>query len=290
MAISDRLIPAGSDLAMGGKQNIVNPVTSGQQGPTGQVGKYVTNASRLRRNTIPRVMEFPRWTEYMPNPQEWRMAIKAFIEVHTTISGLDKGITNELVETQQGRNNRTQYEAGNAVEAQSSINHTSVDKHGKYFQNMLTAWIRYGCCDPHTGHPGIASFGKNPPDHLPDMYSMTCLYIEPDAYQRHAVNAWYQTNMIPRSNGPDIGDRDPNQGPQTVELSIDFTSQQDTTWGVVELANRELDRMKLGGMQPWARKAWKDKVDAKVDGTVGGYYNVASELDPAKFPPQPVSK
>lgn len=279
MSIQDRLISPNQGIHMGGTQNIVNPFTSGQQGPVGQVGKYVTNASRLRRGVIPRVMEFPHWVEYMPNPQIWRMAIKSFIEVHTTMSGLDKGLTAEYVETQQGRNNRIQYEAGNVVEAQSSINHTTVDKHGKVYQNMLTAWLRYGVCDTETGHPGIAAINPNVPDHLPDMYSMTTLYLEPDAFLRKVVNAFWETNMAPRTNGPDIGDRDPNQGPQTNELSIDFTSQQDTTWGVMQLAQRELERMKLHGLRPMERKAYMDSVKADVDATPGGYYNVASDLE-----------
>ena len=283
MSIEDRLIAESEGFHMGGTQNIVNPFTSGQQGPVGQLGKYVTNASRLRRGVIPRVFEFPRWVEYMPNPAIWRMAIKSFIEVHTTISGLDKGLTADYVETQQGRNNRVQYEAGTVTEAQSSINHTTVDKHGKVYQNMLTAWLRYGVCDPETGNPGIGAINENVPDHLPDMYSLTTLYLEADAFQRKVVNAFYETNMAPRSNGPDIGDRDPNTAPQTNELSIDFTSQQDTTWGVVQLAQRELERMKLHGLRPMERKAWMDSVNPDVDATQGGYFNVASDLESARL-------
>lgn len=279
MSIQDRLIAPTTGFSLGGVQDMVNPFSAGQNGPVGQVGKYVNNAHHLRRNVIARVMQFPRWIEYMPNPAIWRQAIKTFIEVHTNITGLDKGLTAEYVETQQGRSNRMHYDAGNVVEAQSSITHTTPDKFGKVYQTMLTGWLRLGVCDPETGHPGIAAINPNVPDHLPDMYSMTVLYFEPDAYQRKVVSAWYQTNMAPRSNGPDIGERDLNTGPQVNELSIDFTSQQDTSWGAIQLAQAELTRMKLYGLRPMERKAWMDRVNADVDATAGGYMNVASELE-----------
>lgn len=273
-----RIIDPSEGYHLGGSQNMVNAFEAGQMGPTGQIGKYVNNTTHLRRNVIARVMEFPRWVEYMPNPAIWRRAIKSWIETHSTIEGLDKGLSAEYVETVQGRNNRTQFDGGNVTEAQSSISHNGVDKHGKVFQNLFTAWLRYGVCDPETGHPGIAAINSSVEDFLADMFSMTVLYIEPDAYQRKAVNAWWCTNMAPRSNGQDVGSRDPNQGPQSNELSIEFTSQQDTTWGVMELANRELERMKLYGLRPMERKAWMEAVKGDVDATTGGYFNVADEL------------
>lgn len=285
MALTDRLVLPDQGLHVdGGKYDMVNPFNSGQNGPVGQVGKFVTNAHRLRRNVIARVMEFPKWVDYMPNPAIWRQAIKSFIEVHSTISGLDKTLSHEAVQTQQGRNNRIQYEAGMVTEAISSVTHTTPDKHGKVFQNMLWAWLTYGIMDKDTGHPGIAAINNNVPDFLPDMYSMTVLYIEPDAYQRKAQNAFWLTNMIPEAAGQDTGDRDPNTGPQTNELSITFTSQQWTGWGAMQAADLELERMKLYGLRPYARKLWltpsqqTDGINPDVNATSGGYRTVSDEF------------
>lgn len=285
MSIKERLILPDQGLHLdGGKYQMVNPFTSGQNGPVGQHGKFVTNASRLRRNVIPRVMEFPRWVDFMPNPSVWRMAIKSFIEVHTTVTGLDKTLNAEYVTTQQGRNNRQQYEAGLVTEAISSITHTTPDKDGKVFQNMLMAWLIYGVCDPNTGHPGIAALNPNVPDFLPDMYSMTVLYFEPDAYLRKPVNAWWMTNMAPETAGQDIGEKDPNAGPQINELSINFTGQQWTGWGAMAAAEKELERMKLYGLRPMTRKLWLtpsqqyDGINPDVDATAGGARSVADEF------------
>ena len=284
-AIKERLVQPNQGFHIdGGSYDMVNAFGSGQNGPVGQVGKFVTNAHRLRRNVIARVMEFPRWVDYMPNPSIWRQAIKSFIEVHTTITGLDKTLSHEAVQTQQGRNTRVQYEAGLVTEALSSVTHTTPDKYGKVFQNMLAAWLIYGLCDPQTGHPGIAAINPNVPDHLPDMYSLTVLYIEPDAYQRKAQNAWWLTNMIPETAGQDIGERDPNAGPQTNELSISFTSQQWTGWGPMQAAQSELERMKLYGLRPMERKLWltpsqqNDGINPDVNATQGGFNTVSDEF------------
>lgn len=93
-------------------------------------------------------MEFPRWWITCRTLQMWRQAIKSFIEVHSEITGLDKTLSHAAVETQQGRNNRTQYEAGLVTEALSSVTFTTPDKLGKVYQNMLWAWLVYGVCDP----------------------------------------------------------------------------------------------------------------------------------------------
>lgn len=283
--IRDRImLPGQGTHTDGGNYIQTSPFDSGQNGPTGQVGKFVTNAHHLRRNVIARVMEYPRWVQYMPQPRVWMMAIKSFVEVHSLITGLDKTLTHDPVATQQGRNNRTQYEGGMVTEAQSSITHTSPDKHGKVFQNLFRAWLIYGIMDFETGHPGIAALNPNVPDHLPDMYSMTVLYMEPDAYQRRPVNAWWCTNMIPETAGQDIGERDPNTGPQTNELSISFTSQQWTGWGAMKAAETELERMRLHGLRPMTRKLWltpgqqQEGINKDVEGTPGGYNYVASEF------------
>lgn len=284
MAIQNRLILPNQGLHVdGGSYQMVNPFESGQLGVVGQVGKFITNASRLRRNIIPRVMEFPRWVDYTPNPAIWRQAIKSFVESHCTITGLDKTLTAEYVTTNQGRNNRVQYEAGAVSEAVSSVTMTTPDKDGKVFQNMLTAWLTLGVCDPQTGHPGIAALNPNVTDFLPDMYSMTVLFFEPDAYFRKPVNAWWITNMAPETAGQDIGEKDPSQGPQTNELSISFTGQQWTGWGPMEAARVELERMKLYGLRPNTRKLWltpsqqTDGVNADVLATAGGAESVADQ-------------
>jgi hypothetical protein len=148
---------------------------------------------------------------------------------------------------------------------------------------MLWAWLVYGVCDPQTGHPGLAAINPNVPDHLPDMYSMTVLFIEPDAYQRKPQNAWWLTNMIPETAGQDIGERETNTGPQINELSIAFTSQQWTGWGPMQAAAKELDRMKLYGLRPYERKLWltpsqqTDGINPDVNATPGGYNSVSDE-------------
>ncbi|MCU6209467.1 hypothetical protein, partial [Enterobacter cloacae] len=93
----------------GGQYDMVNPFSSGQNGPVGQVGKFVPNGHRLLRNVIARVMDCPRCGDYMPSPQQWRRAIESFIEVAATITGLHKYPGAKNVEPYHGRNSRGQY-------------------------------------------------------------------------------------------------------------------------------------------------------------------------------------
>ena len=79
------------------------------------------------------------------------------------------------------------------------------------------------------------------------------------------------TNSAPRNNGPDEARRDITQPGQPTELSIPFTGLQDTSYGVLQFAQEEMDRMTRSGLNPMLRKAYVDKIDATVTATAGGW-------------------
>ncbi|MCT7475841.1 hypothetical protein N5V81_12730 [Escherichia coli] len=150
-------------------------------------------ASRLRRNVIARVMEFPRWVDYMPNPADVASGYQVLYRGSLEITGLDKTLSRAAVETQQGRNNRTQYEAGLVTEALSSVTFTTPDKLGKVYQNMLWAWLQFTVfAIPRLVTQAWRNQPERFPDHLPDVQHDRAVHIgAPDAYQRKPQNAWW---------------------------------------------------------------------------------------------------
>lgn len=257
---------------------MVNGFVGGQNGPLTDNGRYVQNASYVKRQLICRVVEFPLWTKYMPDPQPWRTGIKTFFEVQSKIDGLQKGLTAEFTEQEIGRTGKRQFDISKVTEAQSDINHSLTDKYGQPYKQLLSVWMRYGMMDPETGIPLISVINEEVPDLLPDMYSATVLYFEPDPLYRYVQNAWLQTNMAPRGNGQDEGSKDLTAGGQTSEMSIGFTSLQQTGYGVVAFAQSELDKMNREGLNPLTRKAFIEAVDQDVEATKGGYYDQSEDL------------
>lgn len=262
----------------GGLQTIIDASQGGQNGPAMQPGKYTQNAADVIRSWQVRVIDFPRWTYFMENPAAWQRAIKAFVETHTIHTGIEFGLSAEYLETQIGHSDKIQYDAGRVVEASSNVNMTTPDKYGAYFQRMLSTWLKLSVGDPATGRPSIAAINKDVKDHLPDMYSMSLLYYRTDAYNKEVLDAVYIVNMAPRSDGAAAGFRDHTAAPQLNEMSIDWTGLQTTGWGIMKMAQDDLERSKLFGLRPDLRKAWIDGATPDVNSTTGGVSTVVDDI------------
>lgn len=275
--LKDRLInPAFATMS---SAPMVNAFIGGQMGPLINQGTYVQNASHIRRgNIIVRVVEFPEWVNYMPNPAVFREAIKTFFEVHTKVEGLNKALTVDFADVAVGGAGHRQYDLTKVNEAQSDIVHSCQDKYGLVYKTMLDFWIRYGMEDPIAKRPLVSLISDQVKDALPSLYCATVLYIEPDPLHRAVLNAYLATNMAPRLNGPDEARKDLEAAGELSEMSIGFTSLQQTDYGVKKWAQEELDKLNRTGLNPMTRKAFITEIDADVKATAGGYYEQANEL------------
>lgn len=264
----------------GGQKSVMtNAFIGGQNGPMTNVGRYVQNSTYVRRNVIFKVVTFPRFIDYMPGDQNvWRVGIKTLFEVQAKIDGLDKGLEANFIEQEIGRTGKRQYDIDKVTEKQSDITLSLTDKYGQPYKQLLSVWLRFGMDDPETGVALITVVNDNVPDMLPDMYSAEILAIEPDPLQRYPQNAWLLTNVAPKNNGPDIGSRDLTSGHSATEMSIPFTSLQQTGYGVMDFAERELAKLNRKGLNPLNRKAFVDDIDEIVRQTAGGYFNQADDI------------
>jgi len=273
--LKDRMMSANF-----GVQNtapMVNANIGGQMGPLVNQGRYIQNAHYIKKNLIVRVVEFPRWVEYMESPDDYRRAIKSFFEVHSKVTGLNKALTAEFAETTIGRAGHRQYDLTKVSEEQSDISHSLTDKYGQVYKTLLEVWLRYGMQDPAAGFPLVALLDDTITDALQDLYCATVMYYEPDPLHRKVQNAWLCTNMAPRLNGPDEGAKDLDAAGETVEMSIGFTSLQQCSYGVKLFAQEDLDRLNRSGLNPLTRKAFVDTIDADVEATKSGYHDYATD-------------
>jgi hypothetical protein len=276
--LKDRLLDSSNAFVNNtARTPVVNPFVGAQNGPVLNLGRYTNNAAYISRPVICRVVEFPRWINYMSDPAVFRKAIKTFFEVQTKIDGLQKGLNAEFNEQEIGPAGHRQFDLTKTTITQSDLTHTMTDKYGLPYQNLFTIWMRYGMMDPESMIPLITTLSTSVTDMLPDMYSVTCLYFEPDPRGLTVQKAWLITNMAPRNNGQDEGRRDLTAPGQPLELAIPFTGLQDTSLGVMEFAQAELDKMNREGLNPMTRKAFVSSIDANVAATAGGYMERAAE-------------
>ena len=276
--LKNRLLDSSSSFVSSTTRSpVVNAFVGGQNGPTLNIGRYVNNAAYISRPVISRVVTFPRWVDYMPNPKVFRTAIKTFFEVQTKIDGLQKGLQAEFNEQEIGAAGHRQYDLTKVTMTMSDITHTMQDKYGLPYQNLFNIWLRYGMMDPESMVPLITVLNSSVTDLLPDMYCATVLYFETEPRGMTVQKAWLVTNMAPRNAGQDEGRRDLTAPGQPLELAIPFTGLQDTSVGVIEFAQAELDKMNRDGLNTLTRKSYVDAIDANVSATAGGYFERANE-------------
>ena len=272
------LVNSKSGFHAGSLHSIIDASHGGQNGPTTQIGKYVQNAGDVQRSWQVAVVDFPRWTYAMPNAADWQRAIKSMVETHAIITGINFGLTADYLETEIGPSKKIQYDAGSATEASSALNFSFPDKYGQYFYRLLNTWIKMSITDPKTGRPGIAAVNKTITDALPDLWGMSILLYNTDAFNRNVINAVYVTNMGPRTDGAPEGFRDHTATPRLNEMSIDWTGLQDTGYGVIQRAQEMLDESKLFGLQPDKREAWFDGASPAVKAAIGGTSTVVDDI------------
>ena len=122
--LKDRLPdPSSSFVNNTTRSPVVNAFVGGQNGPTLNIGRYVNNAAYISRPLIARVVTFPRWVDYMPDPKVFRTAIKTFFEVQTKIDGLQKGLQAEFNEQEIGAAGHRQFDLTKVTMTMSDITH-----------------------------------------------------------------------------------------------------------------------------------------------------------------------
>ena len=61
-------------------------------------------------------------------------------------------------------------------------------------------------------------------------------------------------------------------------MSIDWTGLQTTGWGIMKMAQDDLERSKLFGLRPDLRKAWIEGPVPDVESTEGGVSTVVDDI------------
>lgn len=245
---------------------MANVMVSGQNGHQVDFRYYHGNADYIRRNVIARVMNFPQGFKHFPDAQVYIDTLKSMVELHAqTWEGLNKTLTVNSQQSPVGGSGEMQDTPSNVVRARSEPVLGLPEKYGMPFQALLTDWITELIMDPDTGAPNIITRpGVQVGDMLPDFYTMTVLFFEPDPTFTKVQRAWLVTNMYPTTSGEDTGRRDKTQDGEQVIHSIQFTGMQQVGRGVNALAQAELDKMRLTYTSPNNAPAFIDGIDQSL--------------------------
>jgi hypothetical protein len=258
-----------------GQQNVMlNPVYGGQQGYAQNLEQWVSSAAYIRKNLIFILLEAPTGFSFLPNGQDYVNVLRALTETQAlSITGLQAGLRVESFANDPVGGAGQMFQTPNNVTMDvPSVTFRWIDRYGMSITRFFEAWIRTLIMDPDTKIAGINTMSlTNVTDMLPDMYSMSGLFIEPDPTGATVVKAWLGTNMYPTTSGPIEGSRDKTQPGQESTLEIPFTGVYQYGIGVNLFAQSILSAMSLSGANPYNQEAFIQGIDADVASSTEGY-------------------
>lgn len=271
---------------IGSNQPMLDATFGGQQGYAPNLGEWVSNAAYVRRNLICVLLEAPKFFQKMPQPQKWVDTLRALCELHPrTIEGLNAGLTLEFDEHPIGGAGEVQQEVTDSKRARSEPVFTFVEKYGMPIQTFLYQWITYGIMDPDTKFALANTLeGDKPEDMLPDQFTASMLFMEPDPQHKRVVKSWVVTNMMPFGTGDIIGKRELTAAGEINTLSVQFTGIAQFNLGTNIFAQSILDSMNMRNANPYLRPSFIQAVDPKVEAATKSYAGEVANLGTAAVP------
>lgn len=243
-----------------------DPNYGGQQGWASNIAEFKSNQAHKTSPLICVMLEAPKAFSVIPGGNKYIESLKAIMELHSlSISGFNESITVDTDQHAVGGAGQMQQEVVNTTREQPTPQHTFVDKYGRPIQRLLNFWIRYLLMDPDSKFPLAPVVGDAKiRDMGPDMYSMTCLYFEPDITMTGINRAWLVVNMFPLTDGDGTSQRDLTQGQQLLNLDISFSGLAQVGYGVHQLALAILKNINSINADSYFREAAVKEVDPDV--------------------------
>lgn len=264
----------------GSNQPMLDAAFGGQMGYAPVLTEWVSNSAYVRKNVICVLLEAPRFFQYMPDPQKWIDTLKSLVELHArSIEGLNAGLTLEWDSHPVGGAGELQDEVIDSKRTRTEPVFTFVEKYGMPIQTFLYNWITYGIMDPDTKFALANTLeGARPDDMLPDQYTASMLFMEPDPSHKRVVKSWVVTNMAPKGTGEIVGKRDLTTAGEISNLTVDFTGIAQFNLGTNVFAQTILDKINMTNANPYLRPSLIEKIAPDVEASVKGYRTDVEQL------------
>ena len=253
---------------------IIDTTFGGTHGWSIDYDQYLSNKAYVSRNIFCLLLEAPRFFSLMPNPSWWVQMLKSIMEDGTrVIEGLNAGLKVDVEEHPIGGAGEMQQEPTNVTRERTEPSITFDERDGAPIQFFMEQWIRYGLMDPEVKLALAATLnGTQPIDLLPDWYSMSCIFIQPDPTGLYSFRAWLVANMFPLGTGEIVGKKDKTTALEQLTLQIPFSGFAQFNLGTNVLGQKLMSAINLVNANPYFRPAFVQNISADVSAaTVAGY-------------------
>ena len=253
---------------------LIDPTFGGMHGWSPQYDQYLSNQAYVSRHIFCLLIEAPKFFKFMPNPSWWVQMLKSIMEDGTrVIEGLNGGLKVDVEEHPIGGAGEMQQEITNVTRERTEPSITFDERAGAPIQFFMEQWIRYGLMDPDVKLALASTLdGTQSIDSLPDLYSMTCAFIQPDSTGLYAFRTWLVANMFPLGTGEIVGKKDKTTALEQLTLQIQFSGFAQFNLGSNVLGQKLMSAINLVNANPYFRPAFVQDISADVSAaTQAGY-------------------
>lgn len=272
--LENALLGEGIAFGKNAQARMLDPRYGGQSGYAPVLGEWVSSAMQRRMHLIPILLQYPRAFDLLPDSARWIGTLKAIVERHPlTIEGLNGSLTVNTTPNPVGGGGQNMHEFTNVMEEESNVVMTWNERYGAPISRFWRRYITTLMMDPHSKFPNLATItgARNIEDLLPDMYSFSMLFIEPNPLHNQVQNAWVVANMFPQSSGEIIGSMDKQSDLNTMPLNITFGGLAQYGDGPAMFAKQILDTIDITNAAPTSRKAFIDEIQSDILNEEYGY-------------------
>lgn len=259
----------------------VNLSVSGQNAHMPNISRFHANAAYIRKNLICKVLEMPDGFSHVKDGQVYVRNLKAICEMHAlSWEGFNATLTVNSEETVVGASQGNfQQTPSNVVMARTEPVMTLEEKYNLSVAEMFDFWQRQFIMNEHTKFGDIFTNGASmPTDWLPNQYSASMIFFEPDPTFTYALRVWLCVNMYPMGGVEQTAKRSMTDDGERIEYTIPWSAlTQVNTVGCFNLANTILKEMRITGTSPTLQPAVMTKVAANVADTKFGYTEAIEE-------------
>lgn len=264
--LTDQLLPANTAYATDAQQAVIDLRRGAMNGWMPEYNEFLSNKQHVRQPLRCILLTYPKAFDLLPNKDVWIGSLRTLVEKSPiAIEGLNKTLEVEAVDTPIGHSGELHKDPSMVRRTPTDVSFRWNEKDGRPVSRFWELYISLFIRDAQLQSTGITTLiTQRPADWLPDYYTFSCLFYEPDVTHTKIVNAWITANLWPQGSGTIDGKFEVGQPGDKLDHDIRFGGFSQVGAGPDAFARSILDGLNMFGANPMTREAFIKAIDVEI--------------------------
>lgn len=247
---------------------------------------WINGTPYVSRPLLTFLMETPLGFKLLPEAQTHISILRSLVE---TVRHRVEGLTHKLNVNKEsnvafGGSGQKFDVFSNVTEDQPTVSFSWWERPGLAINRFMNFWITMLMMDAETKYAAISTVaGTEAYDALPDMYSMSVLFVEPNSTHTKVVQSWLGINMWPTATGDNSRSSDKENPGSLQEITIEFSGIFMYGPSVDNLSQKVLNSISLINANVYHSKTVLSGIDAMVANSPESYSQSVRAISAAQY-------